>query len=404
MKREKDLLGLVKKLDISTTMYNDAVEKYNTLGKLLNENGVPCEIYPQGSFATGTVVRPIKDGKDADYDLDVICQIDVEKSLHTPKEIKEMVGNVISQHGHYRDYSEDDTCWTIKFAEKNEIGFNIDVVPCVDEDQKTKSRLSKEAHDDVKPLIDYSIAVTTGSKQKPKYDWITNNPKGYKEWFEGINKPFQTYTKEQRSIFEANAKAKEIEPIPSDELRSSLQIAIQIMKRHRDIYYFEKNIESFKPISAIITTIAAEIAKEAPNNLNPFQLLEFILKRINTYSELVNATESTGKFVHETLLRKSAGKWYLSNPVNPEDNLMDSWNYTIATSFFDWLRDIKKCFIDSFELNDQEFIRAVVSGLGKKYVSGSDIYKEYMPDIESKSVAIKTVNVVPAKPWRANNL
>lgn len=39
------------------TLYKNAVEKYQALGHFLNDNGLEAEIYPQGSFAFGTVVR-----------------------------------------------------------------------------------------------------------------------------------------------------------------------------------------------------------------------------------------------------------------------------------------------------------------------------------------------------------
>ncbi len=56
--RQKDILSIIRGLDISPTLYKNAVEKYQALGHFLNDNGLEAEIYPQGSFAFGTVVRP----------------------------------------------------------------------------------------------------------------------------------------------------------------------------------------------------------------------------------------------------------------------------------------------------------------------------------------------------------
>ncbi len=48
-KRKEDFLKLVKGLDISPTMFKNAREKYENIGKFLNENGLDLDIYPQGS-------------------------------------------------------------------------------------------------------------------------------------------------------------------------------------------------------------------------------------------------------------------------------------------------------------------------------------------------------------------
>ena len=65
---------LGKSIDISDELFNDAVKEYQNLGKWL-DNSTPdysLSVYPQGSFALGTVVRPITE-KD-DYDLDLVCE------------------------------------------------------------------------------------------------------------------------------------------------------------------------------------------------------------------------------------------------------------------------------------------------------------------------------------------
>ena len=63
VERQRDILKVIQSLDISPTMYKNAVEKYTALATYLEENGFAVSIYPQGSFAYGTVVRPLKMGK-----------------------------------------------------------------------------------------------------------------------------------------------------------------------------------------------------------------------------------------------------------------------------------------------------------------------------------------------------
>ena len=62
----------ITQLDISTELYELAVLKYEEVGNWLGKTGGPgWEIYPQGSFRLGTVVRPA--GEQAEYDIDLVC-------------------------------------------------------------------------------------------------------------------------------------------------------------------------------------------------------------------------------------------------------------------------------------------------------------------------------------------
>ena len=65
--RQNDILEIIEHLDISPTMYQNAIEKYNHLTTYLEKHGYAVKMYPQGSFALGTVVRPIHRGDDASY-------------------------------------------------------------------------------------------------------------------------------------------------------------------------------------------------------------------------------------------------------------------------------------------------------------------------------------------------
>lgn len=46
--RQKDILSIISSLDISPTMYKNAVEKYSAITKFLNDYGIDADMYPQG--------------------------------------------------------------------------------------------------------------------------------------------------------------------------------------------------------------------------------------------------------------------------------------------------------------------------------------------------------------------
>ncbi len=50
-KRNQVLLTIIKKLDISPSVREIVEARYRALENCLNENGVACRMYPQGSFA-----------------------------------------------------------------------------------------------------------------------------------------------------------------------------------------------------------------------------------------------------------------------------------------------------------------------------------------------------------------
>ena len=71
-------------IDIAPSKYQQAVDRYKAVGHWLEDGEYPgCadapDIYPQGSFRLGTVVRPIRGGKEADYDIDLVCELPITK-------------------------------------------------------------------------------------------------------------------------------------------------------------------------------------------------------------------------------------------------------------------------------------------------------------------------------------
>ena len=73
-------------LDIPDHVYEDATLKYEDVGEWLAADDSELkrynpEIYVQGSFRLGTVVRPISE--DDEYDIDLVCKLEIEKEQTT---------------------------------------------------------------------------------------------------------------------------------------------------------------------------------------------------------------------------------------------------------------------------------------------------------------------------------
>ncbi len=162
-------------------------------------------IYPQGSFRLGTVVRPLKEGRDSDYDIDLVCELQINKKHSTPQNVKIMVGDRLKSHGTYEDMLEDEgrRCWTLKYAEADGVGFHLDVLPSLSEDVALKQELLMVG---VRPeFADQAITITHKNGDST-YDWNPSNPGGYADWFyDRIRPAFYAVEAKQRSqLYENN--------------------------------------------------------------------------------------------------------------------------------------------------------------------------------------------------------
>src|SRR5688572_30630608 len=88
------LIIAAESLDLPPGKHKDATDKYDAAGRFLAEQGSPLrvydpQVYPQGSFALGTVVKPL--GRD-EFDIDLMCVLDVPSYI-SQKELKKMVGD-----------------------------------------------------------------------------------------------------------------------------------------------------------------------------------------------------------------------------------------------------------------------------------------------------------------------
>lgn len=398
--RQLDLLKVITKLDISPSMYRNADEKYHSIATYLENHGIIADMYPQGSFALGTVTRPYVKGKDAGYDLDFICQVQGSKEEIHPKELRDNIQRVLEESDLYGGkLTVYDECFTIEYADIGNVSFKIDIVPATGESyeeiQCLKNMCSRP------DLVDTAIAIPRNSHQRV-YNWITNNPKGYREWFSEINKPFRQFsgTKYRRNLFEECRQIfSSIEEIPEGLERTSMQQVIQLLKYHRDVYYSRVSSgEELKPISAIINTIVAKISQNADPRWSTFELLDYVLREFDVYSNLQNMTQEVfrKKYLNKSVFSKDLnGKWIIINPANPKDNLANKWNINpeIPKRFFLWVKTAKMQLIDALELSDMEFRANAETALGKHNVE-TVWGKKYNSDPPKPFIEN------PAKPWR----
>ena len=96
--RRKELSQIVQdlaeSLDVPASKYEEAKQHYAAVGDWFwadDSELAPFsrEIYPQGSFALGTAVRPLREDE---YDVDAVCLLDLTTQQVTQAQLKDLVG------------------------------------------------------------------------------------------------------------------------------------------------------------------------------------------------------------------------------------------------------------------------------------------------------------------------
>lgn len=375
----------LEKLDISPSNYKLAVDRYTAVGNLLEnklreEHGIEAHIYAQGSFMIGTVVKPY--GKNKEYDIDLVCECDIEKQKISPQELKKTIGDILKD-SIYKDMLDDEgrRTWTIEYSENNDLGFHIDIQPCVPTYINT---------------INTEISTTTRDKTDAnKYYWDKGNPKEFKVWFEKINKAsFDTISYNyKKRMFESNQLIfASIEDVPDQLVRTQLQRMIQILKRHRDIRFEKDKSSDDKPNSMIITILATKIYNTLPPTASLYELLKELANQLESHKKLLTENNNDMELL---LISRRSGKYYIINPV-VDENLAEKWNIDgngKKEAFFKWCdwvsQDVAK--LATGMINDYETRTIdVIFNILKTNTSVSST---------SNSNQVKSIED-PVKPWR----
>lgn len=391
MKNKKlEIEDLIRKLDLTPAMYKNAKEKYDSLKDFLKGKDNNIIFYPHGSFMLGTTVRPYKEQRDRNYDLDSICLFNKGNNETNPNEIRAELQNWLEGSELYNsklDYF--DRCITINYADYGSLGFSIDVVPSALATEETKIQMISKG---CSPEYINTAIEAAEVKKDSTHRWISSNPQAYVKWFKEINEPFASEHRieRKRRIYESNMNLyNSEEDVPEYFNKSSLQMAIQLLKRARDVYFSKlgKAKEELKPISAIISTIVLDTAKRnlIPYNADILEVINIVLNELKTYSKYQRLSEETFKALYESkvTISKKESKWEMWNPVNPNDNLVDSWNVEPerAKLFFEWVCSLDKTLIEILDENNIDYERNIGNILGSQIVE--DYYKlEKVPSIE----------------------
>jgi hypothetical protein len=324
--QKRYLVGLLElacqKLDITPAERTMADERYTSVGQWLADPShaylTNATIYTQGSIRIGTAIRPI--GRN-EFDVDLMCHLPGASTL-TPQQVRDVVGNRLKSHGVYKNMLEPlRRGWRIVYANE----FHLDITPSI----------ADPAHSSGGVLV----------PDRELRDWKASHPKGYASWFE-------TIAKREPGIAMAKSEVRaDVEAMPDDiRFKGSLRRIVQIMKRHRDVWYAKKSAEerANAPISIIITTLAAKAyARIATQQYD------------NALDLLLDVVDAMPSFIETRITADGVEKWVI-NPMNEQENFADKWRThpERALAFDTWLGAFKADL-------DQLALEQGVDGLAK---------------------------------------
>ncbi|MHA1360757.1 MAG: nucleotidyltransferase domain-containing protein [Candidatus Helarchaeota archaeon] len=392
------ILEIAKAIDIPDLAYQTAEKRYQDLGEWLERADASCimytpHVFPQGSFRLGTVIRPINENEE--YDLDLVCKLKdgITKATHSQESLKIIIGNEVESYRQYRQIEEEKEekrrCWRLHY--KDQLKFHLDILPCIPEEVPKKiyikEMMIKSGSTELLAEAVSKLTVAITDKENRDYhvitnDWNISNPEGYALWFESKMKLAEEFLRKQVLI----ERAEKIDDLPTYKWKTPLQRVVQILKRHRDKMFFDALTE-MKPISIIITTLAAEAYQ------GESEVVQALGNILNRMPELVSSQEPQ-----------------VPNPVNPDEDFADKWStpegqrLELENNFWKWLKQAQVDFNLIESTDDMDFIAEQAEEKYGVILNSADLKKKIVKG--APSVIVKPedheISKSAPKPWKKN--
>lgn len=233
-------------------------------------------------------------------------------------------------------------CWTLEYAEGAQ--FHLDALPAIPD--AVGKRVLLEASHQQSTWVETAIAIT--DINHPDYElvsqlWPHSNPKGFTNWFR--SRMVEVF-RAQRAAMALHEHVAKVEEIPSYRVRTPLQQAVQVLKRHRDLMFADD--PEHKPISIVITTLSGQAYRQESNVATA---LAGILDRM------------------DECIEDRAGVAWVPNPTDPQENFADKWAETpaLAEAFRRWLQQAQTDFqLIGAQTNRERIVEVASPAFGEK--------------------------------------
>lgn len=349
---ETFIVEMLQKLELSQEERARATKQYEALGRhvaaKLNMADADAHVFVQGSMRTQTTVSP---RGNQNFDLDIVVKLTGPKvhGITNPEPFFQAFGSALKGIHGAGEPTAKRRCWRLNYPGEP---FYFDVTPALPDSRSM------------------GLGVATDLRVRdPNTRWSPSNPEEFADWFCTIaDKRFSFH----QGLREMLAKAEtQVAPIPDKPvgIDDILRRSIQLMKLHRDNYYWNLSEErkDAKPISVILVTLAG-----------------------HAYNQMVTLEQTAYSSPIEVLLElvdrmplgiATNGRNYrISNPALSTENFADRWNSDEglrAQEFNTWHKqlasDLEALFNEEYSKKSEDRIRSVFGQYGV------DAWKSSMP-------------------------
>lgn len=319
-----DALG--QQIEITEAQYEEARTRYEAVGSWLSQSTSPylhhSQIYPQGSVALGTAIKP---SITAEFDVDLVCLLPLLDYQLDAKFVKALIGDRLKEHSSYKEMLiEKRRCWRINYANK----FHLDITPSINNPHC------------------YQGGELVPDKELSK--WKPTNPRGYIRKFDQYAAMKPTFSLIHKDAVEARAA---VAPLPEQTMsKPILKRIVQLLKRHRDKKFMNTPQSNLAPISIIITTLAGRSYAKGVGQVyaDAFDFITAVIRNMPT-------------FIHG-----GAGQYVIENETTMGENFAEKWNSDerLAKAFYEWHADVLSA-VESLLQTDG--IDRITEGLSNKF-------------------------------------
>ncbi|GAB3702359.1 hypothetical protein GCM10027592_31690 [Spirosoma flavus] len=275
---------------------------------------VLIDIYPQGSMRIDTTVKPYQK---SEFDLDFVCHLDfITGKLHEAIEVLDELERRLREHETYKTMVERmNRCIRLIYADD----FYMDILVGCQEEEADSQRL-----------------IVPDRQLK---DWTPSNPIGYANWFEQQAWVPQLEWKLLKDSYEQRMMLKAAQKLPDPvpyALKPPLKRAVQILKRIRDVYFYDK--PDFATSSIVLTTLAG-----------------YAYQKQLSISDII---DSWAEYTLTRIRHNERGElipFEVPNPANRDENFGDKWekNPKLFSEFIKFVSDIQLAWRTIISTNDQ---------------------------------------------------
>lgn len=347
---ETFIVEMLQKLELSQEERTRATKRYEALGRhVAAKMGIAdtdAHVFVQGSMRTQTTISP---RGNQNFDLDIVVKLSGPKvhGISDSEKFFQAFGTALKGIPDAGEPEPKRRCWRLNYPGEP---FYFDVTPALPDS--------------------LSMGLVTDLRVRdPETRWSPSNPEEFADWFCAIaDKRFSYNRGVQKMIALDETRVSKIPdtPIGIDDI---LRRGIQLMKLHRDSYYWNLPDErkDAKPISVILVTLAGH----AYNQMVTYEQTDYS-SPIEVLLELVDRMPRGIVF--------NGQSYSVSNPALTEENFADRWNSDgglRAHEFNTWLKqlttDLEALFTEGYNKKTESRIRSVFGQYGV------DAWKASMP-------------------------